>query len=103
LRAKDLSAGSIERALTGELKIPLWGEHNEGSLRIRHLELPFGYVLQFWMGDLPLALAQQSGIITVYKNGLLEEVSTKQMLLETLGAAVVLESVEATVLYLKKF
>jgi len=55
------------------------------------------------MGDLPLALAQQSGIITVYKNGLLEEVSTKQMLLETLGAAVVLESVEATVLYLKKF
>lgn len=55
------------------------------------------------MGDLPLALAQQSGIITVYKNGLLEEASTKHMLLEILGAAIVLESVEATVLYIQKF
>lgn len=88
--------------LTGELKLGPEGRRQEGSLLLRKLDLPFGTVLQVWLGDMPFAIVQNSGIITVYKNGLLEEASVKAMLVESFGAVPLLESGEASVLYIQK-
>lgn len=98
----DPCAASIEKVMTGEFGLGPWKTFDKDGLKLRHIVEPIQPVIYAWYHDTPLAAIAAGGMVTVYKNGLEQELAVKTMLEEVFGAVLVLDAGEATVFYIEK-
>jgi hypothetical protein len=103
LPKSDPLAAFIEQLLTGEKQIALWDSVVYEGLAFRHADDVTQHVIQVWLEKTAVAVFCNNGIVTVYKNGLPQERTIRQTVLDWFDAQLVLDCGEAIVLYIKKF